>query len=327
MLSASVVAAGAAEPVSTNGVSAPPHPLAARTPVDYLRELLAMTPPQRDEALKERSAQSRAFLEERIRFFEGLTPLERESRLQTLQLRWRLLPLMRLAPTERSNAVAAIPLPDRALVEERLAQWDGLTDDLKRKVLENEHFLRFFFRSEDKATTSEGIGNALTADQEHQRSREENRWLAMSDSDRQRVLTEFQALFELSAKEKARILGGMGEAERRQMERALNAFSRLPREQREQCLRGFQKFASLSDRERREFLENADRWQAMSPEDRQLWRAMVNRLQMKAVLPPGYRPPAPPHPSLVPGKSGVPRPPVPGSTTATLHNAQPAAPN
>lgn len=279
--------------VSQTNAGAPPHPFSAKTPVDYLRELLAMTPPERDQALKDRSAQSRQFLEERIHYFEGISSTEREARLQTLQLRWRLLPLMKLKPGERGSALVSIPEPDRSLVEQRLAQWDGLTDELRAKVLQSEHFLRFFFRSEDASTTPEPGSAVLTPDQQSRRDQEQSRWLSMSDDDRRRVLGEFQALFELSAREKSRILQAMGEAERRQMERALQAYSRLPREQRERCLRGFQRFASLSEEERLGFLSNAERWQAMSPKDRQLWRDMVNRLQMKAILPPGYQPKTP----------------------------------
>jgi hypothetical protein len=318
-----VVVSGAPQ---TNAV-VPPLPSSARTPVEYLRELLAMSAAEREQTLRSRSEQSRKFLEERVHYFEALTSTEREARLQTLQLRWRLLPLMKLKPAERVSALASIPEPDHSLVEQRLAQWDGLTDDLKDKVMENEHFLRFFFRSEDVPTTQEPHASVLTPDQQSQRDQEQDRWRSMSETDRTRVLREFQSLFELSTKEKARILGAMGEAERRQMERALQAYSSLPKEQRELCLRGFQKFASLSTEERQEFLENAKRWQAMSPQDRKLWRDMVNRLQIKAILPPGYRPLAPPHPSTAPA-SLLPLPPSSQATsTATLNGLPPRPPN
>ena len=65
------------------------------------------------------------------------------------------------------------------------------------------------------------------------------------------------------------------------------ASERLDPFQRERCVNGFRKFAGLSLRERQQFLSNVESWEAMSAEDRKVWRALVNRISIPT-------PPAPP---------------------------------
>jgi predicted Fe-S protein YdhL (DUF1289 family) len=123
------------------------------------------------------------------------------------------------------------------------------------------------------------------------------RWEAMSEDQRGKVLGRFNQFFELSAPEKEKALKTLSEAERRQLEKTLQAFDRLRPDQREECMRSFAKFASLSVAERQEFLQSAERWQQMSPNERQAWREVVRRMPP---LPPPRRAPKPPPPPSVP---------------------------
>lgn len=293
----------------------PPPPLPSRSPVDFFREILAMTAVERQEVLTNRSVQARTFLEAKLKEFEPLSPEAREARLQTLQLRWYLLPLMKAAPAQRANRLEAIPESDRRLVEERLEQWDLVPADLQTKVLENENVIRLFFRSETNLPPSDSAPINLTPQQREQLEKDRARWNALPEDERGKIHAQFQRFFELSDREKARILNVMDEEERKQMERALVRYERLPAPQRAICLRNFQRFASLSLAERREFLRNAERWQTMSAEDRQLWRDLVNRIKPQPPLPPGLRPKGPP---LPPGM--VPKPPRPPTASGQATN-------
>ncbi|MBI5384598.1 MAG: DUF3106 domain-containing protein [Verrucomicrobia bacterium] len=285
-------------PTERGGLPAPPVPSlpTARTPVDFLRGLLAMTAADRLAIVTNRSSESRAFLEGKLKEFESLSPAAREARLQTLQLRWYLRPLMKVSAERRGPALATMPEADRKLVEERLAEWDTLPAEVQKQVLENETAMRLICRSETNAPPAEVAPAALTAAQQEQLEKDQTRWNTMSEEERQRLHAHFERFFELNEKEKARILNVMNETERRQMERTLAAFARLPEKQREVCLRNFQKFTALSPAERQEFLLNAERWRSMTAQDRQLWRDLVARLQPKPPLPPGFRksPPLPP---------------------------------
>jgi len=63
-------------------------------------------------------------------------------------------------------------------------------------------------------------------------------------------------------------------------------------------IHSFEKFATMSLAERQEFLKSAERWSAMSPNERQSWRNLVARLQSMPPLPPGLG--VPPLPRLPP---------------------------
>ena len=110
---------------------------------------------------------------------------------------------------------------------------------------------------------------------------------------RRELLDRFNQFFDLTPKEKQMALDSLSEAERRQMEKTLRAFSRLPKEQRSQCIQSFKKFAGMSVEEREQFLKNAERWRLMSPDERQAWRDVVARLPELPPTPPGLESPPP----------------------------------
>jgi hypothetical protein len=83
----------------------------------------------------------------------------------------------------------------------------------------------------------------------------------------------------------------------------------LPPDQRAQCIRGFEKFAGLSLADRQQFLKSAERWQLMTPKERQAWRDLVNKL-----------PPFPPMPPDVPPLPNVRPAPRPAAAVATNGN-------
>ena len=293
----------------TPGVPLPPQPLPTRTPVDFFRRILDMLPAEQAKVVAARSNEARTLLESKLKEFQALSPTVREARLQTLQLRWFMLPLMKVSPEQRGTRLKLMSDADRKLVEERLAEWDQLPAVLQTKVLENESVIRLFFRSETNAPSMELAPPQLTPQQREKTEQDLARWNALPPAERRKIEAQFELIFELNENEKDKILKRMSDAERQQMERTLRAFDRLPKNQRELCLRNFQKFAALSPEERQEFLANAERWQSMSAQDRQLWRDLVARLQPKPPLPPGLRPKGPP---LPPG--AIPKPPAPTAT-------------
>ena len=90
----------------TNGLPALPRP---RSPVDLFRQLLAMTPDEREVFLTNRSPQIRAGILAKVNEYEALDPNERELRLRATELRWYLLPLLQESPGNRAARLAQIP--------------------------------------------------------------------------------------------------------------------------------------------------------------------------------------------------------------------------
>ncbi|HEU6448059.1 MAG TPA: DUF3106 domain-containing protein [Verrucomicrobiae bacterium] len=279
--------------VSTNF---PPLPQ-LQSPVKFFRDLLAMTPEQRQNFLTNKSPEIRARLEAKINEYELLDPSERELRLRATELRWYLMPLLRASPTNREAQLALVPDDIRPIVKSRLIQWEILPPSLQDEFLENERALRYFSRLEV-------TNNFASGGFRHQPSDDEQaRWNSLSDADRKRISAQFNQFFELTPVEKQKTLGVLSDDERQQMEKTLAAFDKLPPPQRLQCIHGFTKFAQMNPAERAQFLKNAERWSQMSADDRKAWRDLVQHVPQWPPLPPAaIMPPAMPkvhpHPAV-----------------------------
>ena len=271
----------------------PPMPQ-ARSPVDLFRELLAMTPADREKALTNRPPLLRARIEAKLNEYAVLDPDERELRLRATELRWYLLPLLREAPTNRAVRLQAVPEALQPLVKSRLMQWDILPPPLQKEFLDSERSLRYFAHVDlspnsappplpQNAARPPAPGDAGTGD-----------WNALSEDQRRQISAQFNQFFELTSGEKQKALNTLSEPERRQMEKTLDSFGRLAPAQRLKCIRAFGEFAGMSPAEKQDFLKNARRWSQMSPRERQAWRDLVAHVPQWPPLPPGLMPPLPP---------------------------------
>ncbi len=231
----------------------PPVP-AMKSPVESFRTLLVMPAADRKEHLATRSAEVQQKLVDKIREYQALTPDERELRLKATELRWYLKPLMSVPATNRDAQVKLLPENLREMVAARIGLWDKLPPAIQQLILTNQH-----------GATYITLGPPMPPG-------------IPSPADKIRVSLQqrFNQLFELTPTEKEKILATLSDAERRQMEKTLESFSRLSPIQRRQCVTSFTKFAGMSPAERQEFLKNAQRWSEMSPAERQSWRELVS---------------------------------------------------
>jgi len=273
--------------------TSPPIPPAPKPPVDLFRSLLTMTPQERREFLAKRSPEAQKLILAKIHEYEGLTPEMRELRLRVTELRWYLLPLLNTAAADRASRLNTVPAALRELVETRLNEWDKLNPEIQKQFLENESTLRFYF--ELAARTPAQLGERATNTISHEALQEGiQRWQALTDEQRQDVVHHFRQFLDLTPVEKEKTLRTLSGVERAQIEKTLDTFRGLTPSQRVQCVHSFAKFASFSPEERQQFLQNADRWERMSPTDRQALRNLVSNLQNLPPLPPGLGlPPVP----------------------------------
>ncbi|MGB7767790.1 MAG: DUF3106 domain-containing protein [Verrucomicrobiia bacterium] len=277
----------------TNGLPMLPRP---RSPVALFRQLLAMTPEERETFLTNRPPEIRERILAKVNEYEALDPNERELRLRATELRWYLLPLMRDSPGDRVGQLAQIPPDIRDLVSSRLDQWIILPPQLQQEFLENERALRYFAHVD--------VTNSLTLQKIAPPGSEMARWYALTEDERKSISANVNQFFELTADEKQAALNTLSDAERKQMEKTLRSFDKLPPDQRDECIHAFAKFAGMSAIEKQEFLKNALRWSQMSPADRQAWRDLVQNVPEWPPLPPGFIAPPPP-PPLPPGFHSV----------------------
>ncbi len=270
----------------------PAPPPLPRAPVEYFRQLLALSPAARAPLLAPRPPESRRALEAKLAEYEKLPPAEREARLRATELRWQLTRLLRIPSADRSNALAVVPDVFRKLVEERLRQWDQFPAATRQKILTNEVALTLFTRLEGAAPKLPPPSLKIYPPPMRQKMEADlAQWKSLPEEQRLRTTGNFQKFFDLNEKQKTRTLKSLGETERAQMEKTLQTFEQLPKGRRELCLKGFQQFANLTPEERGQFLQNAEQWQTMSAEDREAWRLLVARVGTPArpPLPPGIR--------------------------------------
>ena len=247
----------------------PPLPRMA-SPVSYFRQLLMMSPAEQNNSLTNRAPASRALILAKVREYRALTPDERELRLRATELRWFLVPLMRLAPADRAWRLAQVPPELLELVQSRLTQWDALPPPSQREFLANDQTLHFFAQPPPSSTNAE----------------------------QEEIAGQFSQFFVLTPGEQKHLLGTLSETERAQMEKTLKTFEQLPAQKRVLCIRNYAKFAGMSASERAEFLKSADSWFKMSPQERQTWRNLVAMVPMWPPLPSVRPPPLPPPPHL-----------------------------
>ncbi len=285
------IEAGVAVPIARSG-----NIELQESPVLFFRRLLPLPEAEREKQLAAKPEWQRKVLRDKLEEYALLPAEEREARLQVLQLRFYLLPLMKLPPAARSNHLARIPGEWRFIVDERLTEWDLLPISLQREVLESET-TRYYFVRLERGTQVER--KAILARFPPQKRQEMERglqqWLSVPAGQRSKFFARLDRFLEMTPGEKERILGVFSDEERLQMQKTLEAFQSLSKDQREHCQIAFQKFSAMSAAERELFFANVERWREMSAEERQTWRDLVSALPP---MPPGFvaqsLPPLPP---------------------------------
>jgi hypothetical protein len=278
---------------SPPAVELPPRPV-VHSPVGFFRELLAMKPEARLQALTNRSDKSRQVILSKLSEYAALRPEDRELRLQAMHLRWLLLPMMQGSPAERSVQLANLSASDRALIEPRLQRWDQIPADLQKQFLEHETAIDYFMRVQHSPQPP--LPPGLSVPMDHQRRRLDERlarWEGLAEEERHRMIGQFRGFFELEPRELAKTMTKLGDSERQLMEKTLERFSSLPPEQRRECVLAFERLAQMKPSDRTQFFRNVEKWEAMSPQERQAWRDLVRRVPQLPPFPPGFFPPMP----------------------------------
>jgi hypothetical protein len=286
------LAAGQVPP--TLGPAGPPPP-PLPTPqslVTTFRELLEMSPEGRARALASKSEQHRKIINQRLDEFDKLPPEQRQVRLRLMQLSAELKPLLTSSPTNRGALLSLIPDEDKQLINERLRYWDQLSPELQKWVFENQIMLGYFLSGQ--ASTPADLSQNIETLPPSVRPAVTNSLAAfrrLSPDQQQKVFHDFIEVFGLDEKERDKIIAQSliqgQENERKQIERLVVSFQKLPRAQQEQCMESLRKFTSMNISQRAQFLQKAERWDKMPEADKQAWRTLVGKV-----------PPLPPSASL-----------------------------
>lgn len=277
----------------------PPQPPAPTSPVDRFRQLLEMPAPEREAFLAARPPEKREYLRARLAEFEALPPEERELRLHLLNLRFYLLPLLRLEPARRAEALRQVPPTYRPLVADRLATWDRLPAEQRTAWLAGgaafvHQPLLGPGTEPDPAPSNRAVsvaGEPLSADLA--------RWEALSTADRAPIRGQLDAFLAFSPEERQRVLGRLEAGQRESARRLVRALESQSPAERARSLEALQRLANLSPEQRQRFLQNAARWQALSETEKEAWRRLYTLLPPR----PQDLPPTPGRAPVSPGGS------------------------
>jgi hypothetical protein len=257
------------------------------SPVQPFRQWLKMAPADREKGLAEYPVDKREVLKRKLELYERLSPAERERRLQMLELRYYIQPLMTNSSAARSTTIGRIPKRFQKVVAERLREWDGLQPEAKQRILGNETAVNYF-ASLPPQPPLPTISESTPAEASIQLAL----WRDLNDGERAKLSHRFNEYFDWPKQRREQLLERLTEAEQQEMQKTLDAFERLTPNQRVLCINSFNKFTQMTPQERNLFLRNAARWSAMTPEERSTWKLLVNELPP---LPP-IDPPIPPIP-------------------------------
>jgi hypothetical protein len=250
---------------SSNALQKPlPALPGTKTAADNFRELLAMSPAERTQALADRSQHQRQYLEGRLREYDALPAEQRELRLRQLELTCHLEGLMKLAPSNRLTRLVAVPADLRPTVDERLRQWDLLPPKVQEEVLEYKTTANYFLRVRPSPPPVPDAGMPGLSPP-----------VPGSDDRAGRLAERLSEFLELPSKQQQKTIETLPAPERKAIQDTLSAYSSLPPAQQKICITSFQKFSRMSKQQRDQFLQNAARWKSMSAQERETWRTLV----------------------------------------------------
>ncbi len=265
----------------------PPLPK-AHSPVEYFRRLLAATPAEREEMLKDRTEAQRTVISEKINEYIILPPPMREWRLKATELRWYLMPLMQLEPERRSARLSMIREEDRALVVLRLQQWDSLPPREREEMLNSQIALGYLARPSNVPVRA---GQIRSDPRVVQLEASVASWQRLPVAEQELITKQFNSFFSLSETEKKKTIALFTGTERTHLQNTVRSFEGLSAATRRECIDAMQKITQMSGDERVAFLRNAERWKSLSDLERRQWRTLVTKMPP---LPPGFVPPNPP---------------------------------
>jgi hypothetical protein len=268
-------------PAATN---LPPLPV-FQPRTELFREVLAMTAAQQEAWLTSRPPRFRPQLEAKIREYQTMTPEAREAALRATQLHEYLEHFINTPAANRSSQLAQVPPEYRAVVGEKLREFDSLPPELQKQALAVKTTADYFL---NQGTIGAGAARPGLPPMPPPMPREPLSYLSrLSPSQRQEMYVSFQHFFDLDYDDRQKILDTLPQVERGSVEKTLRDLESLPQEQRDRGLRFISTLASMTDGQRQAFFKNAQLWQELPTAERQTWRQVAAHLPP---LPPGLTP-------------------------------------
>ena len=275
--------------------------MAAGSPFAAFKKIVSLPEAEREAAvgkLKISSERHRKLVKAKVGEYAAMPEAERDRKLDALDFRWHLMPIMKTAKADRANQLASVPERFRTDIKRRLTGWDKLDAGVQADLLKNESFFRYLSSFGRGRQSRVALTNHMEKMPTRLREGLEGRittWREKPKPERRRMTHQFHQFFDLPKAEQERALSHLPRKELAKMNATLDQFKAMSRAQRELGMQSFEKLADMSQAERAGFFRNTERWNGMTNADRKKWRTLVTQMPP---LPPGFgnelRPPLPP---------------------------------
>ena len=279
--------------------------VAVNSPFAIFKKIVSLPESERVAAvnkLKISSERHRKIVQVKVSEYAAMSEAERNRKLDALDFRWHLMPLMKATKADRVNRLASIPERFRTDIEQRLIGWNQLDSGIRADLLKNESFFRYLSSFGHGRQSRVALTNHMEKMPTRLREALEGRlknWREKPKQDRRRMTHQFQQFFDMPVAEQERTLRLLSSRERIRMEASLAQFKVMSRTQRELAIKSFDKLASKSQSDRAIFFRNTERWKEMNEGERKKWRTLVTQMPPLPPLPPGFGKQA--APPLLPG--------------------------
>ena len=244
------------------------------------------------------SEKYREIISSKIKEYGVMPEHERNRKLDALDFRWHLLPLLKLEPVKRADRLESVPERFREEIQRRLVGWDKLEIQDRQNLIKNESFFRYmssFGRGRESRVALTNHIEKMPFKLRESVEQKISQWRDKPKVDRRKMTRQFNRFFDLRPIDQEKALSHLSNRERAKMESSLVRFKSMTAAQREIVLKSFDSLASMSQGERTAFFRNSQRWNEMSNVERKQWRTLVTKMPP---LPPGFEkkvsPPLPP---------------------------------
>ena len=213
--------------------------LGADSPFAKFKLIVALPEAQRALAIQELNVSSerhRKVVQAKLSEYAAMPEAERNRKLDALDFRWHLVPLMKMNQAERGTRLASVPERYREDINHRLAGWDDLEARTRAELLKNESLFRYmssFGRGrESRIALTNHIGKMPAKLRESVEKRIAD-WRGKPKQDRRQMTHQFHRFFDLRPTEQEKALRHLPRRERAKMEASLRRFKSMSTSQRE----------------------------------------------------------------------------------------------
>ena len=271
----------------------PPVAIPTKSPVERFRDLLAMTPAERETVLANRPKFWKDRVLAKIDQYQQMPADQREVKLQETQLRWLLRQAIQMSDGDRQQLMLRCSASEKSMLQQRLEQWEKQSTETRQEMME--YLTRMESISEKRLENQNVRPDGSSPPEFPKMDSGIEKFMNLPPSQRSQIIFGYQKFFTLSDKERKMVLNKLAEPARQAILVNVQKINQLPVEERERIMVELKKLANMSPEEQSTFLKNSQTWQSIPKGEKEAWLRLVSRKRPEPPMPSELLlPPTPP---------------------------------